>query len=134
MPKFCRNIYGFVWQMINICMSNYKNYRNFRDDALTADWLRDNGLNHKTFDKAELIVVKAQRMAHKLLSQNRDLLTTQQLCELIEFEKACSIKRNRERITDAACYKVMNVNSSVYRKIAEKKRKVKKKTQPPTKF
>ena len=101
-------------------------FKNFKDEALTADWLRDNGLDHRTFDTTKLIVVKAQRMAHTLLSQHRDLLTVKQLCSLIEFEKTCQNKRARERITDGACYKVMNANTSVQRKLAQKARKIKK--------
>jgi hypothetical protein len=106
-------------------------YKNFKDDALTADWLRDNGLNHRTFDSAQLNVVRAQKMAHTLLSQHRNLLSTQQLYSLIDFEKSCGDKRKREKITDASCYWVMNTNTSVNRKICMQKRKVKKKKTNP---
>ncbi len=117
-------MYGFVWQNINTYMNKFKN---LKDDGLTSDWLRDNGLKCKTFDQTKLNVVRAQSMAHRLLSQHRDLLTTKQLFSLIEFEKKCSHGREREKITDGACFDVMNINTSVYRKIAEKKRKVKNK-------
>ncbi|PUE32276.1 hypothetical protein B9Z35_01640 [Limnohabitans sp. Jir61] len=102
-------------------------YKNFKDDALTADWLRDNGMNHRTFDTIKLNVVRAQRMAHKLLSQHREFLSVKQLYSLVEFEKNCCNRRTRDRITDASCFSVMNINTSVIRKMAEKKRKIKKK-------
>jgi hypothetical protein len=108
-------------------MNNYKNFKNIKDDGLTADWLSDIGLKNKTFNTTRLIVARAQMMAHKLLSQHRELLTTGQLISLIEFEKSCNRKHDLERITDTSCYMVMNANTSVYRKLAEKKRKVKKK-------
>lgn len=102
-------------------------FKNKKDAALTADWLRDNGLNHRTFDTTPLSVVRAQKTAHKLLSQHRNLLTIDQLYSLVKFEKDCCNKRIREKISNASCFKVMNINTSVYRKIAEQNRKIKKK-------
>jgi hypothetical protein len=122
-PKFGRNIYGFVWCEINICMNKFKN---LKDDALTADWLRDIGLNNKTFNTAKLNVVRAQTMAHTLLSQHRDLLSKSQLHSLTDFQRACDTKRERERITDAFCYCVMNINTNINRKLFQQYRKLKK--------
>lgn len=77
-------------------------HKNYKDDALTADWLRDIGLNDKTFNTAKLNVVRAQTMAHTLLTQHRALLSNSQLHSLTAFEQACGNKRERQRICVAS--------------------------------
>lgn len=99
-------------------------YKNYKDDALTADWLRDIGLNDKTFNTTKLNVVRAQTMAHTLLTQHPALLSNSQLHSLTAFEQACNKKRERQRITDAFCHCVMNINTSVNRKLFKKHRKL----------
>ncbi len=101
-------------------------YKNYKDDALTADWLRDIGLNEKTFNTAKLNVVRAQTMAHTLLTQHRALLSNSQLHSLTAFDQACSNKRERQHITDAFCRCVMNINTKINRKIFSQHRKLNK--------
>jgi hypothetical protein len=101
-------------------------YKNYKDDALTADWLRDIGLNDKTFSTANLNVVRAQTMAHTLLTQHRALLSNSQLHSLTAFEQACGNKRERHRITDTFCYCVMNINTNINRKLFKQYRKLNK--------
>jgi len=101
-------------------------YKNYKDDALTADWLRDIGLNDKTFNKTNLIIVRAQTMAHTLLSQHRSLLSNSQLHSLTAFEQACGNKRERQRITDTFCHCVMNINTKINRKLFKQYRKLNK--------
>lgn len=101
-------------------------YKNYKDDALTADWLKDMGLDEKTFNTAKINVVRAQAMANTLLTQHRDLLSKKQLHALTDFEKAFKSKRQRERITDAYCYCIMNINSNINRKLFSLNRKLDK--------
>lgn len=101
-------------------------YKNYKDDALTADWLRDIGLNEKTFNTVKLNVVRAQTMAHTLLTQHRALLSNSQLHSLTAFDQACSNKRERQRITDTFCHCVMNINTKINRKIFNQHRKINK--------
>jgi hypothetical protein len=102
-------------------MNAYKNYKN---DALTADWLRDIGLNDKTFNTTNLIIVRAQTMAHTLLTQHRALLSNSQLHSLTTFKQACGDKRERQHITDAFCHCVMNINTNINRKLFKQHRKL----------
>ena len=99
-------------------------YKNYKDDALTADWLRDIGLNEKTFNTANLNVVRAQTMAHTLLTQHRALLTNSQINSLTAFEQAWDNKRERNRITDGFCHSVMNINTNINRKLFKQYRKL----------
>ena len=101
-------------------------YKNYKDDALTADWLRDIGLNKKTFNTTNLIIVRAQTMAHTLLTQHRALLSNSQLHSLTAFEQACGNKRERQRITDTLCHCVMNINTNINRKLFKQHRKLNK--------
>ena len=101
-------------------------YKNYKDDALTADWLRDIGLNDKTFNKTNLIIVRAQTMAHTLLTQHRSLLSNSQLHSLTAFEQACGNKRKRQHITDTFCHCVMNINTNINRKLFKQHRKLNK--------
>ena len=95
-------------------------YKNYKDDALTADWLRDIGLNEKTFNTTNLIIIWAQTIAHTLLTQHRALLSNSQLHSLTAFEQACGNKRERQRITDTLCHCVMNINTNINRKLFKK--------------
>jgi hypothetical protein len=101
-------------------------YKNYKDDALTADWLRDIGLNDKTFNKTNLIIVRAQTMAHTLLTQHRSLLSNSQLQSLTAFQQACGNKRERQRITNTFCHCVMNINTNINRKLFKQHRKLNK--------
>jgi len=101
-------------------------YKNYKDDALTADWLRDIGLNDKTFNTTNLIIVRAQTMAHTILSQHRALLSNSQLHSLTAFKQACGNKLDRQRITDTFCHCVMNINTNINRKLFKHHRKLNK--------
>lgn len=107
-------------------------YKNYKDDVLAADWLRDNGLNEKTFTTDKLNTARAQTMAHTLLTQHRALLSYSQLQSLTTFELACGNKRERQRITDAFCHCVMNINTHINRKLFKQHRKLNKSTTTAT--
>jgi hypothetical protein len=99
-------------------------YKNLKDDALRADWLRDIGLNDKTFDTAKLNVVRAQAMANTLLTQHRALLSNRDIHSLTAFTEAFSNKHERKGITDSFCYCVMNIHTRINRKLFKQHRKL----------
>ena len=99
-------------------------YKNFKDDALTADWLRDNGLNERTFSIAALDMVRAQAMANTLLSQHRALLSSRQLQSLTAFQQATASKRDCKRVSAAFCKCVMNIHTKINRQFFRQHRKM----------
>lgn len=99
-------------------------YKNFKDDGLTADWLRDKGLNDKTFSTAKLNAVRAQTMAHTLLTQHLQLLTNSQIHSLTAFQQATANKRDLHRVSDSFCKCVMNINANINRKLFRQHRKL----------
>jgi hypothetical protein len=100
------------------------NYKNFKDTALTADWLRDKGLNDKTFSTAKLNVVRAQTMAHTLLTEHLALLSNSQIQTLTAFQQTTATKRDIQRVADAFCQAVMNIHTNINRKIFRQHRKL----------
>ena len=104
-------------------------YKNFKDDGLTADWLRDNGLNDKTFSTAKLNAVRAQTMAHTLLTQHLQLLTNSQIHSLTAFQQATANKRDIHRVSDSFCKCVMNINATINRKLFRQYRKLNREQQ-----
>jgi len=96
--------------------------------ALSADWLRDNGLNDKTLLRTSSKISVAKKAAHTLLTQHRSLLSNSQHHSLMDFSEAASNKRERARITDAFCHCVMNINTKINRKLFKQHRKL---NQPP---
>ena len=99
-------------------------YKNYKDDALTADWLRDNGLNGQTFASNALEVTRAQAMAHTLLTQHRALLNKSQLMSLTAFQQATATKRACQRVSAAFCKCVMNINANINRQLFRQHRKL----------
>lgn len=111
----------FCLVVLNKSMNKYKNYK---DDALTADWLRDNGLNERTFASNALEVTRAQAMTHTLLTQHRALLTNSQLQSLTAFQQATATKRACQRVSAAFCKCVMNINTNINRQLFRQHRKL----------
>jgi hypothetical protein len=100
------------------------NYKNFKDDALTADWLRDNGINVQTFSTAKLNAIRAQTMAHTLLTEHLALLSRSQIQTLTAFQQATATKRDIQRVSDAFCQAVMNIHTNINRKLFKQHRKL----------
>jgi hypothetical protein len=99
-------------------------YKNFKDTALTADWLRDKGLNDKTFSTAKLNAIRAQTMAHTLLTEHLALLSNSQIQTLTAFQQATATKRDIQRVSDAFCQAVMNIHTNINRKLFRQHRKL----------
>ena len=100
------------------------NYKNFKDTALTADWLRDKGLNDKTFSTAKLNAIRAQTMVHTLLTEHLALLSNSQIQTLTAFQQATATKRDIQRVSDSFCKCVMNIHTNINRKLFRQHRKL----------
>jgi len=92
-------------------------YKNFKDDALTADWLRDNGIAVNSFATTHVKLLQAQQTAHTLLTQNKDLLTTSQIKTLMAFQRSMSNKSARAKLKPEHAYPVLNINTKINRQL-----------------
>ena len=99
------------------------NYKNFKDDALTADWLRDNGINVQTFVKTKSKTLQAQQAATLLLEQHNTELdkATKRLLE--HFRRCYADNNKRGKITDGDCYRVLNLATRVKRGLYKQNRR-----------
>jgi hypothetical protein len=80
-------------------------------------WFKDNGLNANTVYSLPSHLVKAQKIAHNLLKHNARLLGQNEAATLNNFLKAMSSTKLREKLTEAECYKIMNMGKAVNRKL-----------------
>ena len=92
-------------------------YKNFKDDALTADWLRDNGIAVNSFANTHVKLLQAQQTAHTLLTQNPNLLTSNQTKTLKAFQRKMADKRERTKLKPEAAYPILNINSKINRQL-----------------
>jgi hypothetical protein len=91
--------------------------KNFKDDALAADWLRDNGIAVKSFSTTHVKLLQAQQTAHTLLTQNLNLLTTNQTKTLKAFQRKMADKRARAALKPEAAYSILNINTKINRQL-----------------
>ena len=92
-------------------------YKNFKDDALTADWLRDNGIAVNSFGTTHVKLLQAQQTAHTLLTQSPNLLTSNQTKTLKAFQRKMADKRERTKLKLEAAYPILNINTKINRQL-----------------
>ena len=92
-------------------------YKNFKDDALTADWLRDNGIAIKSFSTTHVKLLQAQQTAHTLLTQSQHLLTSNQIKALKAFQRKMTNKKARAKLKPEAAYPILNISTKINRQL-----------------
>ena len=92
-------------------------YKNFMDDALTADWLRDNGIAVNSFSTTHIKLLQAQQTAHTLLTQNLNLLTSNQIKALKAFQRKMTNKKARAKLKPEAAYQILNISNKINRQL-----------------
>jgi hypothetical protein len=91
--------------------------KNFKDDALAADWLRDNGIAVKSFSTTHVKLLQAQKTAHTLLTQNINLLTTNQIRTLKAFQRKMAAKNTRVQLKPEHAYPILNISTKINRQL-----------------
>jgi hypothetical protein len=97
-------------------------HKNFMDDGLTADWLRDNGIAVQSFGITHIRLLQAQRQAHTLLTQHSNLLTHTQRTTLENFQQLMAHKRTRDRFKPTAANPILNISSKINRQLFKQHR------------
>ena len=92
-------------------------YKNFTDDALTADWLRDNGIAVNSFTNTHVKLLQAQQSAHTILTQHKDLLTTYQIKALKAFQRKMANKKTREQLKPEHAFPILNISTKINRQL-----------------
>ena len=91
--------------------------KNFKDDALAADWLRDNGIAVKSFSTTHVKLLQAQKTAHTLLTQNINLLTSNQIKTLKSFQHKMAAKNTRVQLKPEHAYPILNISTKINRQL-----------------
>ena len=99
-------------------------YKNFKDDALTADWLRDNGIAVNSFGTTHVKLLQAQQTAHTLLTQNLNLLTSNQVKALKAFQRKMTNKKERAKLKPEAAYPILNISTKINRQLFKLKKQL----------
>ncbi len=118
--------------MLNKCMSNIDfkltkreqqhiiATKNKHSNALTADWLRDNGINENQLSVGVTEILQAQKLATFVLANYGRMLARNQADALNNFLKSAASKVLRKKITQGACFKVLNITKQAQRKFSNK--------------
>ena len=86
-------------------------------DKQTDNWIKQNGMDAKSFNATDIELLQAQKIAHRLLKDYSKLLGQNEAGTLNNFNHAMNNGRMRSKITQQQCYTVMNIGKAVNRKI-----------------
>ena len=99
-------------------------YTNKFAERIANEWLKTNGINPDSFFTTPLLLVQAQRIAKNVLIENGKLLSRNEAESLNNYLQAMDNGKSRKKITNYQAYKVMNIGTSVNRKLFNQLRKV----------
>jgi len=102
---------------------------NYKAQQQTSKWLRDNGLKENVFADmgVDLHLVQAQMIASNTLKYNSAMLGQNETATLNTYLQAMNNKSKRAKMTAGSAYKVMNIATSVNRKMFKAVKKLKQK-------
>jgi hypothetical protein len=115
-PKFVTFICGFICRKVNTCLDTFKNQK---DTERTNAWLKSNGISVNQIYAGTAELFQAQKLASTTLRDHGDLLEQNQAHVLHNFLRAANSGQKRLKITQAQCFKVLNITKQVQRKHAK---------------
>lgn len=86
-----------------------------RDTGLTDWWLRNNGVNAQIISNTHSKLIQAQHEAHLLLSNHIELLTSDQIKALKNFQRKMNTGHIRKKLKPESAYTVLNISTKVVR-------------------
>jgi hypothetical protein len=89
----------------------------YKADKQTADWLKANGWDEKTFTVIELPFLQAQQVAYCLMKYHAALLNEEQTGLLNNYLGDIKHKAKRHKITKKTVYRVLNLGSKINRQL-----------------
>ena len=89
----------------------------YKADKLTANWLKQSGMDEKSFTVIELPFLQAQQVAHCLLKFHAALLNEEQTDLLNTYINDIKHKANRKTLTKTKVYRVLNLGKQINRQI-----------------
>ena len=97
---------------------------NYEAEKQTNTWLRQNGIDPEILNKLDVEILQAQMIATNLLKHHGKLLGQNEAASLNNFLQATRNAKMRRKLTLKSCHKVMNIGTSVNRKMFKKSRQL----------
>lgn len=88
-----------------------------RDTKIAGEWLKTNGIDPQSFAKTKSLILQAQKAAKTLLTEHGKELNTKQVDLLHNFQRAAANIKQIDKVTDAHCHKVMNLQNKFNRQL-----------------
>ena len=89
----------------------------YKADKLTANWLKQSGIDEKSFTVIDLPFLQAQQVAHCLLKFHAALLNEEQTDLLSSYINDIKHKAKRKTLTKTKVYRVLNLGKQINRQI-----------------
>lgn len=89
----------------------------YKADKQTAEWLKANGWDEKTFTVIELPFLQAQQVATFLMKYHAALLNEDQTDLLNNYLIGIKHKAKRKKITKKTVYRVLNLGTKINRQL-----------------
>ena len=99
-------------------------YKDKQAKALTADWLKDIGLDVPYFNQTHIKLLQAKTLATTLLEQNANLLSSTQTAKLEKFLKQMKHKNTREKLKPTHAYPILNIGTKINRQLFKQYKKL----------
>jgi hypothetical protein len=83
----------------------------------TNEWLKNNGIKLNQFTTTKPRILVAQQTAHRLITEHQHELTNTQISTLRFYINKYTNSKRRNKITDAECFAVLNIQSKLNRQL-----------------
>jgi hypothetical protein len=99
------------------------------DTKRTDQWLKSQGILADHFADLDILLLQAQQIAHNCLKHHGQLLDHCEAQVLNKFLQSLIKKATRQRIKPAQAYKVMNIGTSLNRRVFKQLKQQARQTQ-----
>ena len=90
---------------------------NYQAEKLTSDWLKQNGMDERSFTVIELPFLQAQQVANALLKFHSALLNGEETDLLNTYINDIKHKAKRHKINKTRVYRILNLGKQINRQI-----------------
>ena len=105
--------------------AQYEIQRKEGKDVLTTEkWIKDTGITVCVFNHLPVQVLKAQQIAHTLLTHNLNLLTTEQIKTIRAFQRKVGNTKNHKNLKPSTSYPILNISNKINRQLFKQHKKL----------
>ena len=108
-----------------LAYAQYEIQRKEGKDVLTTEkWIKDTGITVCVFNHLPVQVLKAQQIAHTLLTHNLNLLTTEQIKTIRAFQRKVGNTKNHKNLKPSTSYPILNISNKINRQLFKQYKKL----------